>query len=233
MAFAVLSLGATGCGKETVARYVHDQLVKQMGAPDDIAVTIPQGSDAELRRGFIREMDIDGSHFKGFGGLGVDELKVRLADVQADVAKRTFKSAARAEVLMRLTDRDVQSYLRRRNKDLSTARLLFLKDKALISVDDFGMLHQPIRSSGTVEMTKDSKLVYMPKESFMGDHLMDDVTVGMLVDVFNPLVDLAKWPVTLRIDKIQYAPGAVEVHATLLNIKAGGWPKELSALLSQ
>jgi hypothetical protein len=210
----------SGCGGASpfraVERSIQEKLPGLVGPADRYDVSVSR-SGGNLIAGRIAWVNIHGRNVRAIEGLNLDDLDVRLEEVRFSRASRTVQEIGRTQFEARLSAASITRFLRQRSPNLRDVQVAFagevVRVRAARSVLGVGV---PFEVEGRPVLRGPTTIDFSASRVAVLRLGVPEFAVRRLEERINPLVDLTKMPLPLRLSSVRVEGDRALISGTAL-----------------
>jgi len=217
---ALFTLAAGGCKsrllRATVERKIAHRLGDKLGPAEKYQVRILGTYDNDLVRGRAKLIRITGRQVFARREIMLAAVRLEIRDLRYEGEKPYFVSVRDNEIEVELTDRDLNAYLAARRTRYQP-RVTFLQDVGALKMTyRFLGKDVPISARGHLEVEAGERLMF--RADTVNLKLLDapGFNERFVEDRINPLLDLSKLDLPLKLESARMEPGRVIIHGSAI-----------------
>jgi hypothetical protein len=189
-------------------------LPEQIGPAQAYSVRIPH-SGTGLLHGAIAWIEIHGEAVQAAEALTVDDLRVRLEDVQFDRRKRAITSVGASAITARVSEESAARYLARRGPDFQNLRFTFRENEVIVHAAPALLgLHVPVNVTGQPVLRSERVVDFEASRLALGPLSVPQPILSLLEQRLNPIFDLSTLHLPMRITSVGVEPGYAVIRGT-------------------
>lgn len=211
----------TGCStrfiRSRAERRIARRLDRLIGPADRYRVRVSRTKDAQLVAGRIRKIDIDGWNVQAGRQINLEWLHLEMRDVKYHAGPDEQLTVGSSELVIHLTEDSLNDYLRREHPDGPPRVTLNGGTVTLRSAIRLLGVPTPMETTGSLEVADHLQVNYRASEVHLADA---DPVPGIGPEYverhLNPLLDVERLNLPLRLDAIEVHPGHLVVRGSAL-----------------
>jgi hypothetical protein len=198
-----------------VERRIGRKLVELLGPADQYKVRITDTRDADIVVGRIRRIEIDGWNVLAGHQIELESLHLEAHNLHYEPPPDETLSVGESSLVIQLTEQALNDYLRRQNPDAPTGISL---EAGTVTINGSLMLlgvPTPLVTSGHLEIVDHTKLMYRADTVRLTGEPIPGIGPAYVESHLNPLLDIRRLRVPLRLDDVETQPGRLVVRGSI------------------
>jgi hypothetical protein len=210
------SLLLTGCSTRFIRgraeRRITDRLEELIGPADEYRVRVRRTKDGEIVVGRINQIDIDARHVRAGQQIELETVHLALRNVRYHAPPEERVSVGSSELVIHLTEAALNDYLRRQHPN--SQPVVHLNDGTVTLKGTLRLLGlpTPIETEGRLEVVERTRLEFRASSVRLAIDPIPGIGREYVENQLNPLVNVARLKLPLRLDSVQIQCGRMIVR---------------------
>lgn len=207
---------ATGCSTRFIRGRAESRITESLedliGPADRYRVKVRNTKDAEIVVGRLRRIEIDGWHVRAGEQIDLESVHLVLQNLRYHAPPDERISVGDSDLVIHLTEASLNDYLRRQHPDSPT--VVHLNDGTVTLKGTFRFLGvpTPIETDGRLEVVEHSRVEFRADRVRLAIDPIPGFGKEYVEKRLNPLIDVVRLKLPLRLDSIQIQCGRMIVR---------------------
>jgi hypothetical protein len=214
----LLALLTTGCSTRFVRgraeRRIADKLEDLIGPAEKYKVRVRGTKDAEIVVGRIRRVEIDGWNIQAGGQIELESLHAELRNLRYHAPPEERVSVGDSLLVVQLTQTALNDYLRRQQPDSQPEVVLNDGTVTLKGMFRWLGVPTPIETTGRLTIVDRVRLEFRAETVRVAADPMSGIGAEYIEKRLNPLLDVQRLNLPIRLDTITSESGRLVVRGT-------------------
>jgi LmeA-like phospholipid-binding len=217
--FLIIGSLASGCSTRFVRSHAERRIAHKLedliGPADEYKVRVRHTRDAEIVVGRLRRIEIDGWNVRAGGQLALESLHLELNDLRYHAPPNEALTVGESLLVIHLTEAALNDYLRRQHPK-SPTEVAFHDGTVTLkgTMRLLGGVLTPVETSGRLEIAEGSRIEYHADTVHFPAETAPDAGAEYIEKSLNPLLDVTRLNLPIRLNGIEVEPGRLVVRGT-------------------
>jgi len=195
-------------------RRIAHKLDDLIGPAERYQVRVRGTKDAEIVAGRLRRIDVDGWNVHAGNQIDLESFHLELHELRYHAPPDESLTIGDSRLEIQITEPALNSYLRRQHPDnhpeirLDAGRVTLKGTMRLLGVD------APLITTGWLEVVERTRVNYRAETVRLSTEPIPGVGAEYVESHLNPLLNVARLNLPLRLDEIEVQPGRLIVRGS-------------------